>query len=409
MRRKTLLMTLLMLIGFSMANAIEVEVGTMETNKLTNQFPTNPFFAYSLSQQIYNALELGMTSGAITSISFYRDWTSENIDELSMSGLKLYMKHTDKSGFDSDTDMIPVEESDLVWTGTLSAPTVDYKGWVTINLDKPFQYDGYNNLVVCFYDTNPAKTTANTNKFYYNASGVNAALTYFSNDVMPDLENINSFSGNKVAMAAHNWMKLTINNYAKIDVLDNTATDYFPFWSYWKYSLTQQIYTSEELGESKTIKSISFYNTGTGGDKTRKIELYLMHTDNPNFLVPYYNLVNYTDADKVFDGEVTFVSGEWTTASTTLLSPWRIILVLTLGELPSSHILLEIIMVFTIFLMLTQSPCPTVDLSLVSKATRRTRFASTKDQFSERLQTLLCLPLQAADSPFRSSSTRRAS
>ena len=302
-----------MLIGFSMANAMEVEVGTMETNKLTNQFPTNPYFSYSLSQQIYNSIELGMTSGAITSISFYRDWTSENIDELMMSGLKLYMKHTDKSGFDSDTDMIPVEESDLVWTGTLSAPTVDYKGWVTINLDKPFQYDGYNNLVVCFYDPNPAKTTANTNKFYYNATGVNAALTYFSNDVVPDLENINSFSGNKVAMAAHNWMKLTINNYAKIDVIDNTGTDYFPFWSYWKYSLTQQIYTPEELGESKTIKSISFYNTGTGGDKTRKIELYLMHTDNPNFLIPYYNLVNYTDADKVFDGEVTFVSGEWTT------------------------------------------------------------------------------------------------
>ena len=149
-------MTLLMLIGFSMANAVTVEVGTMEANKLTNQFPTNPFFAYSLTQQIYYAGEMGGTSGSLTSISFYRDWTSESIDELKMSGLKLYLKHVGaKTKFDSDTDMVPVEESDLYWNGTLSAPAVDYKGWVTINLDKPFQYNGYENLLVCFYDTNP--------------------------------------------------------------------------------------------------------------------------------------------------------------------------------------------------------------------------------------------------------------
>ena len=303
-------MTLLMLIGFSMANAVEVEVGTMETNKLTNQFPTNPYFSYSLSQQIYNSIELGMTSGAITSISFYRDWTSENIDELMMSGLKLYMKHTDKSGFDSDTDMIPVEESDLVWTGTLSAPTVDYKGWVTINLDKPFQYDGYNNLVVCFYDPNPAKTTANTNKFYYNATGVNAALTYFSNDVVPDLANINEFAGTRLAMSAHNWAKFTINNYFKFEIKENNTKGVIPVYSFYKYSLSQQIYSKEEVGESRTLNSISFCNVGN--ERTRTINIYLVQTDKEAF-ADDDDWISYTNANMVFSGDVTFTSGSWTT------------------------------------------------------------------------------------------------
>ena len=305
-------MTLLMLIGFSMANAVEVEVGTMETNKLTNQFPTNPFFAYSLTQQIYYAGEMGGTAGSLTSISFYRDWTSESIDELKMSGLKLYLKHVGaKTKFDSDTDMVPVEESDLYWNGTLSAPAVDYKGWVTINLDKPFQYNGYENLLVCFYDTNPGKTESNTNKFYYVATGDNTALTYFSNDVVPDLANINEFAGTKLAMGAHNWVKFEIGDYSAFSIIDNSSVHNLPIDSYYKYSLSEQIYTAEEIGESRTINSISFYNMSPA-ERIRNINLYLVQTDHESFEVSDF-FINFTNANMVFSGDVTFVSGDWTT------------------------------------------------------------------------------------------------
>ena len=175
MRKKTLLMTLLMLIGFSFANATDVVVGTQESNKLTNLFPTNPYTAYSLTEQIYTPAEIG-TNGSITSISFYRDWTSESVDELNMPGLKLYMKHTTSSKFNNNTDMIALNESNLVWEGNFTAPSVDYKGWVTIELDEPFQYNGTDNLLIAFYDTNPQKTEANTNKFYYVTTTENSAL-----------------------------------------------------------------------------------------------------------------------------------------------------------------------------------------------------------------------------------------
>ena len=316
MKKKSLLMTLLMLIGFSMANATDWEIGTLETGKLTNQFPTNPYFAYSLSQQIIPAPELSAGSGLITSISFYRDWTSENIDELNMSGLKLYMKNIDgsKASFSSETDMIPVEESDLVWTGKFSAPTVDYKGWVTIYLDKPFRYEDGLNLLICFYDPNPAKTAANTNKFYYVATGGNTSLTYFSNDEVPDLENIGTFSGNKMLMAAHNYLKFGYTHgahYETVEVGDNKTATSLPTATNWNYAISQQIYTIAEIGEAKTINSISFYNTRsvTYG---RKFDLYLVPTDKESF-VNADDYISYSDANKVFSGEMPFAGADWTT------------------------------------------------------------------------------------------------
>ena len=309
MKRTSLLMMWLMLIGFSMANATEVVVGTQESNKLTNWFPTNPFNAYSLSQQIYTASDLGSTSGSITSISFYRDWTSESIDNLEMSGLKLYMKATSKSAFSSNTDMVPVDDDDLVWEGTFSAPTADYKGWITIELNEPFQYNPTANLLVCFYDANANKTPTNTNKFYYVPTSGNTAITYYSNDVVPDLNNINSFSGNRQVMSAHNYAKF---NFANINVktIEDKYTGYnLPTNTNWKYCLTEQIYTIAEIGGAQTINSLSFHADGA---RTRNLDIYLVPTDKEYF-EDASDYLSYSNANKVFSGTVNFLANDWTT------------------------------------------------------------------------------------------------
>ena len=309
MKKTSLLMMWLMLIGFSMANATEVVVGTQESNKLTNWFPTNPFNAYSLTQQIYTASDLGSTSGSITSISFYRDWTSESIDNLEMSGLKLYMKATSKSAFSSNTDMVSVGNDDLVWVGTLSAPSVDYKGWVTINLDKPFQYNPTANLLVCFYDANPSKTATNTNKFYYVPTSGNTALTYFSNDEVPDLNNINFFSGNKQLMGAHNYAKFNISNINLRSIEDNYTVASFPTNTNWKYGLTEQIYTIAEIGGAQTINSLSFHSDVAS---TRNLDIYLVPTDKEIF-DSNEDFISYSNSNKVFSGTVNFLANDWTT------------------------------------------------------------------------------------------------
>jgi len=89
----------------------------------------------------------------------------------------------------------------------------------------------------------------------------------------------------------------------------STTNNYLPSYSYYKYSLTQQIYTAEEIGQPGIITSISFYNAGN--DKTRNYSFYLKHTTRNTFNGSN-DWETVTDADRVFQGPVTMTSGMWT-------------------------------------------------------------------------------------------------
>ena len=94
---------------------------------------------YSLTEQIYTAEEIGM-AGTITSIAF--QYASSGA--FSMSGVQVYLKHTDKNNFDDYSEVL-LSAEDKVFEGTFSATGA---GWVTITLDKPFEYDGNSNLLI---------------------------------------------------------------------------------------------------------------------------------------------------------------------------------------------------------------------------------------------------------------------
>ena len=84
---------------------------------------------------------------------------------------------------------------------------------------------------------------------------------------------------------------------------------YLPSYSLYNYTLSQQIYTAEELGSPGMIKSIAFYNGGT--EMTRIYDLYMKPTEKSSFSGSLdWEVV--TLSDKVFSGEVTLVPGEWT-------------------------------------------------------------------------------------------------
>jgi hypothetical protein len=89
-----------------------------------------------------------------------------------------------------------------------------------------------------------------------------------------------------------------------------TATNnYLPSYSYYNYSLTQQIYTADEIGSAGTIQSMAFYNGGV--TKTRTYDFYLAHTDKASF-VNNTDWVVVSEASKVFSGEVTMTADRWT-------------------------------------------------------------------------------------------------
>ena len=93
-----------------------------------------------------------------------------------------------------------------------------------------------------------------------------------------------------------------------------TSSPNIPFYTYYNYSISQQIYTADEmwnLSES-TISTVSFKQySGNSGIK-RNLAIYLLNTDKTSFVYYGYDWVPVTDADLVFSGEVTTPgSGEW--------------------------------------------------------------------------------------------------
>ena len=90
----------------------------------------------------------------------------------------------------------------------------------------------------------------------------------------------------------------------------STANNYYlPSYSYYNYSLTEQIYTAEEIGTEGYITSMAFYNSGA--QETRYYNIYLATTNKTAF-ENETDWVNAADAVLVFRGEVTMPSGKWT-------------------------------------------------------------------------------------------------
>ncbi len=140
MRLKSLLFSLLMLAGFSMAQATVVEIGsTSLSNKL---LPFYSFYKYSYTQQIYPYYEMG-ASRNLSSISYYNTSSVARTRQID-----LYLKNTSKDTFNSNTDWISVTSSDIVFSGEV---TFEPNSWTTITFNNEFNYSG-NTLLVAMDD-----------------------------------------------------------------------------------------------------------------------------------------------------------------------------------------------------------------------------------------------------------------
>ena len=157
---------------FGVARATVVTIGT-GTNTGQNSLPVKTDWNYFLNQQIFTADEVGM-SGAINAISF--NYTN-SFGAFSMSDIQVYMKHVSTTQFNSSSDMVMVSPSDKVFDGTFSASGA---GWVTVNLDTPFLYDGNSNLLICFYTPVANFVCSNNNMFYYTNTYTNTGENIYS-------------------------------------------------------------------------------------------------------------------------------------------------------------------------------------------------------------------------------------
>ena len=144
MNRKPLLLLLLMaLLLPSVMRAQNAQVVVGDGTATTSNIPICIYYNYSFSQMIYTAEQINENCnyvGAIESISFYYASSTEKTFPVTV-----FMKTTEKSEFESETDWETLAESDIVYEGDM---TVSTPGWVEIPLNTAFNYDGTSNLLI---------------------------------------------------------------------------------------------------------------------------------------------------------------------------------------------------------------------------------------------------------------------
>jgi len=150
-------------------------IGTAETS--TNQLPTNQYYKYGFSQQIYTSSEINHAAGFISSVAF------NTVNGSSTRNLTIYMTHTTKASFDNNKDFVAVSDADIVFSGNV---TFGAGQWNTIDLDSPFSYDGTSNIIVTVDDNTGSYASANGLTHYvFNATAQAVSVYYDGADLDP--------------------------------------------------------------------------------------------------------------------------------------------------------------------------------------------------------------------------------
>lgn len=141
--------------------------------------PFRPFYNYSYTQSIYLSSEIN-TAGEISGLK----WNYSGVSNLSNSqSLTIYIGHTNKDNFNSDTDWIDFSELTLVYEGGIDVSSGT--GWIPINLDTPFQYNGADNIVLAVKEGMMGYDEY-SDDFLCTATSSNRSLSYKDDYTIPE-------------------------------------------------------------------------------------------------------------------------------------------------------------------------------------------------------------------------------
>ena len=301
---------------------IDGTVGAYAANM--NRFaPVFVAVQYSVSQQYYTAEEIGVEEGAISSLSFKTDmmWYEDNARRL-----EIYMVNTDNATFNG-LNMEQVSAEDLVFSGNV---TFTASSWVTIELDKAFNYTGGNVLVcvndlsgsMCYYDSYfegfvfPAEegvrcvwSSAEEMFFDPTASAITAKETA---NVVPTVKFTFGEAGEPEQPGDE-------TEEGEVVVIDGTVGAYAanmnrfaPVFVAVQYSISQQYYTAEEIGIKEGVFSRLAFKTDMWYEENpRRVEIYMVNTDNASF--NGLSMEQVSGNDLVYSGNVKFTPNSWVT------------------------------------------------------------------------------------------------
>ena len=288
------------------------------TGEYTQALPVETSAEYSYSQQIFLSEEMGGQK-TIYSLSFNY---AGNVAEELHRYVKVYMANTEKSSFSSYYDFMRVSDMTKVYSGELTIPAES--NWATIVLETPFAYDGTSNLMLAVLDN--SGTIADERLFYCSEKEDRLSFTA-TNDYPIDIDGYYLYGNvgvlrNNVRFGIEEVEPVEpsidveeTSAYLQVGTNTSAGRNMLPVNAENIWSLSQQIFSSREMGGEKNIYSLSFnYLENPNGNISRNIKVYLAHTDMPEFDDAYNDVVDWADMTKVYSGRM-MIDGEsgWTT------------------------------------------------------------------------------------------------
>lgn len=209
-----------------MANAQTITIG--EGNGMTDAVPYNTFYNYSFTEQIFLASEIEY-AGNIKAVSFRLAY-SYNTEHT--SDIVVYLKNVPRSTFEDAADYEAVTEEDIVFSGPWTIPA-DYDGWITIEFDTPFAYNGTDNLLIAV-DENSGDYAI---RYFRYTDTPNTVLSYCSDIWNLDPYNLDSFVGPKEVSHYRANTKLVFGGSVGLDEDSEKVLSVYPNPNHGQFSL----------------------------------------------------------------------------------------------------------------------------------------------------------------------------
>ncbi|KAF2507552.1 T9SS type A sorting domain-containing protein [Flavobacterium arcticum] len=164
---------------YSQVGTINIGSGTANS---ANRVPIYSCYNYTYSQQIVKASEYaanGGVAGNVTKVSYY--YSSGGTNLANWANWTVYLGHTSKTEFTSDTDWEPLGNLTQVYSGAITPVAGN---WFEITFTTPFNYDGTSNLIIAI-DENESGYSCTANFGSYTGSS-NTGIYYYSDGTNPD-------------------------------------------------------------------------------------------------------------------------------------------------------------------------------------------------------------------------------
>ena len=148
---------------FSAPQGGDVTIGSGTST--SSSLPTNVWYKYTTSQQIYTAAELG-DAGTITAVSFKYNGNATSGSRT----IDIYMTHTTSTTLST---WVAVTSASKVYSGSQTFVNND---WYTITLDTPFEYNGTSNIMITVDDNTGSYSGTSGRAFYSYSTGATKAI-----------------------------------------------------------------------------------------------------------------------------------------------------------------------------------------------------------------------------------------